>query len=501
MPVVLGVVVELRRRSDSMVQVGNCQDCGSSVLHARGRCSPCYWKAKREAAMQCCPGCGKRRVLRPEAGLCGMCVRKARPRKQPTPRICRACGRLAIHDGHGLCSRCYQRDPARMPTWTMGALVRLGEAAPTWFAALAEDLAQRCAPQVAAEHMRKVERLVADGAGDAATLIAGLRTEGRSPGATTRLVDEFFTRTGAGSHLDEVARRAHQRRERRLDSVPAALRPAVSLFNDYLIGSRSRAALVGGHGLADSTIETRIADLGVLARQLTERGITDWAAVATADIEAFLLTNPGQRLASARMFFAFARRRRLILTNPTRTIIRKAPRGFAGRVLDIKHQRHLLRRWTRIDLDPRERVVGLLSLIHGTSCAELRRLKVRDIDLATSTLQLAGRPHPLPLDPLSSDAIGAVLRSRAEMKTDNPHLLITKDSRAHQTACSPYFMTHVLDGAEVSPSVLRQTRLADLAHRIDPRLVAAAFGMTQGGALHYVTDAVDGEDHVFSSHL
>jgi hypothetical protein len=25
--------------------------------------------------------------------------------------------------------------------------------------------------------------------------------------------------------------------------------------------------------------------------------------------------------------------------------------------------------------------------------------------------------------------------------------------------------------------------------------------MTQDGALHYVTDAVDGEDHVFSPHL
>jgi len=388
-----------------------------------------------------------------------------------------------------------------MPTWTVGALVRLGVAAPTWFAPLAEDLAERCAPQVAAEHMRKVERLVANGAGDAASLIAALRVEGRSPGATTRLVDEFFTRTGGSSHLDEVVRRAHHRRERRLDSVPAALRPAVILFTDYLIGSRSRAALVGGHGLADSTIETRIADLSVLARQLTERGITDWAAVATVDIEAFVSTNTGQRLASCRIFFAFARRRRLILINPTRTIIRKAPRGFAGRVLDIKHQRRLLRRWTRTDLDPRERVVGLLGLIHGASCAELRRLQVCDIDLATSTLHLAGRPHRLPLDPLSSDAIRAALTSRADIKTDNPHLLITKDSRAHQTACSPYFMTHVLDGAEVTPSVLRQTRLADLAHRTDPRLVAAAFGMTQDGALHYVTDAVDGEEHVFSPHL
>lgn len=49
--------------------------------------------------------------------------------------------------------------------------------------------------------------------------------------------------------------------------------------------------------------------------------------------------------------------------------------------------------------------------------------------------------------------------------------------------------------------MLRQTRLTDLAHRLDPRLVAAAFGMTEAGALYYVTDAVDGEDYIFSPHL
>lgn len=50
----------------------------------------------------------------------------------------------------------------------------------------------------------------------------------------------------------------------------------------------------------------------------------------------------------------------------------------------------------------------------------------------------------------------------------------------HDTACSPYFMTHILGPAETTPALLRQTRLADLAHALDPRLVAAAFGMTSG---------------------
>jgi site-specific recombinase XerD len=486
-----------------MALVGTCLDCGSGELHARGRCTPCYWKAKREAAKTTCPGCGRSRILRPEAGRCGMCVRRARPRKQPTPRICARCGRLAEHDGLGLCSRCYQRDPGRIPTWTTGALRRLGTAVPPWFAPLAEDLGTRCAPAVAAEHLRKVERLLHQGVFDPAAVIAALRVPGRSPGASARLVDEFFTRTYLGSHLDEMHRRAEQRRTRRLDRLPDSLRPAVMAFTDYLIRSRTRAALVGAAGLADATIEARIADLAVLGEHLTSRGITDWAAVGGEDVETFVTANTGSRLASCRAFFAFARRRKLILVNPTGGITHNSPRGFAGRVLSPDQQRQLLRRWMRLDLDPRERLVGLLSLIHGARVEEQRHLHITDVDLTAGTITLGRRPYPVPLDPLTAEALRAVLTARETAWTSNPHLLITKDSRAHQNPCSTYFMTHILDsaGAGVRPALLRQTRLADLTHQLDPRLVAAAFGMTEGGALHYITDAVDDEEHAFRPHL
>lgn len=484
-----------------MILRGNCVDCGSSALHAHSRCTPCYWKAHRAAGKRTCPACGQPGLLRADGGRCGMCTRRARPRKKPTPRVCAGCGRLRRHCGLGLCPACYQRDPARLVTWTIGARQRLGSAEPRWFAALAEDLGIRCAPAVAREHLRKVERLALTGISEPADLVGALRVPGRSAGATARLVDEFFAHRGAGSHLDEAVRRAAGRRERRLARVPEPLRPAVAAFAEHLLRSRHRAVLVGGTGLADSTIETRIADLAVLAHQLLGRGITDWAVVAVSDIEAFIITNVGSRLASCRAFFAFARRRRLILVDPTRSIDRRRPRGFAGHVLDRDAQRRLFRRWARSDVDPRERVVGLLSFIHGASCAELRHLRVDDVDLTAVTLRLGRRPHPVPLDPISATAVHAALAARAAARTRNPHLIITKDSRSHQTPASPYFMTHVLDPADVRPAVLRQTRLADLAHRIDPRLVAAAFGMTQGGALHYVTGAVDGEATAFSPHL
>ena len=149
----------------------------------------------------------------------------------------------------------------------------------------------------------------------------------------------------------------------------------------------------------------------------------------------------------------------------------------------------------------RERVAGLLALVHGATSTQIRNLRVTDITADLSHLTFQRRPHPIPLDPPTADGINAALIARSKMRTENPHLLITKDSLMHATACSPYFMTHVLDSAGTTPAVLRYTRLADMAHALDPRLVAAAFGMTNGGASYYVRDAVDDEEHVFRRDL
>ena len=430
-----------------------------------------------------------------------MCVRRARPRKLPTPRICDGCGRLAIHDGLGLCSPCYQRDPARVATWTEGALTRLGDNAPHWFVALAQDLRERCTAPKATFHLRRVEQLLAANISEPAALIDALATPGRSPGATTRLLDEFFVRVGIGGHLDETNRLAAGRRMRRLSRVPEVLRPAVEAFAQHLLDSRSRAVLLGHHGLADVTIEARIADLARLAQQLNRRQITDWASVGAAEVEAFITTNTGQRLATCRGFFAFARRHKIILINPVRTIVRKKARGFSGRVLTLAHQRQLVTRWTDNDTDSAERVVGLLSLLHGASCAELRRICLSNIDLAAATIEFTTRPHRVPLDPLTATALADFLVARSIFMTTNPHLVTTVFTRGHAGPASSSFMSHILDDAGVTPKVLRQTRLADLAHRLDPRLVSAAFGMTEGGALHYVLGAVDNEEDVFSPHL
>lgn len=483
-----------------MVLVGNCLDCGSPNLHARGRCSPCYWKAKREATMEPCPRCGERRVLRADQKLCGMCVRRARPRKQPTPRLCDQCGRLAKHAAHGLCTACYQRIHNRLIGRTAAALVRLGATVPDWFEPLVEDIADRFVIAVSMRHLRRIEHHLVQGACTPEALVRALRSPGRSPGDTARVVNDYFVTSGHGSFLqDEEDRRSAGRRDRRVARAPRPLRPAVAAFSDYLLRSRARAVLVGGSGLKDGTIEARLADVAALANFLERRGISDWAAVAASDIEEFLGSKSRHRLASLSMFFSFARKRKLILINPVLGLTRPRPRGFSGRTLNSTEQRRLIHRWMLTNIDPRERVVGLFALLHGMASSQIRAVLVSDINKEAATMVIAGRPYQVPLDPITLAAVDAVLMARLALRTNNPHLVLTKDSRAHDTAASPYFMTHILDPAGVTPAVLRQTRLADLAHSHDPRLVAAAFGMTAGGALHYVFDAVEREEEVFAS--
>ncbi len=114
-------------------------------------------------------------------------------------------------------------------------------------------------------------------------------------------------------------------------------------------------------------------------------------------------------------------------------------------------------------------------------------------------MRLGRRPHPVPLDPVSFAALERCLAHRAGLGTENPHVIVTRGTRAHRAPASQPYLSHILDPAGVSPSLLRQTRLAELTHRFDPRLVAAAFGMTPEGALHYLIGAVEREAAAFAN--
>jgi len=130
-------------------------------------------------------------------------------------------------------------------------------------------------------------------------------------------------------------------------------------------------------------------------------------------------------------------------------------------------------------------------LLHGASVAELRRLRLDDVDLTAGCLRFASRPHPTPLDPATSDAIGRCLSHLVDRRNTNRYLLVNKCSLTAHGPVATGYLQRLLAQAGVTPRLLRATRLAHLAHAMDPILVAETFGVRHDAATRYLTDTVD----------
>ena len=474
-----------------------CADCGGPVRRRdRDRCTRCHHRRALEQAKRPCPRCGKPGFLREQTGWCGSCSRPGPP-KDP-PRVCAECGQLRRHCGLGLCGRCWQKNPQRAPVAATGQAARLDDP-PAWLADFAAFAAAGFAPSRAAGLVGKLGGLLADGGSrhPQALLDRAQRLgRGRSPGTLAKTLEAFFTARGMAMPADQAERQAAGRRQRRIDAVPGPLRPAAAAFAGSCLKARERARRAGTRPRADSTIEDRLAAVRDLAVFLaSRRGKTDWATADVHDIEAFLGTRPRNRkstLTGLRQFFAWARAAKLILADPTRGLTAREPRGFRGPVAPLDLQRQLFHRWTAADgVHPHEALTGLLALLHGATCAELRALTVTGIDEPARAIQLGRRPAPTPMDPASWAALRDCLDHRVRLGTANPHVLVTKQTKSTREPASAYYLSHVLDPAGVRPRLLRSTRLAELVTTMDPKLVSAAFGMRPEGVLIYLADHVD----------
>jgi hypothetical protein len=121
----------------------------------------------------------------------------------------------------------------------------------------------------------------------------------------------------------------------------------------------------------------------------------------------------------------------------------------------------------------------------------VRRLRIDQIDVGDRSIRLGIRPHPVPLDPVSWATLQRTLDHRDTLRTDNPHVLVTRGTKADRRPASQAYMSHLLDPCGLPPKTLRSTRLADLVNTIDPKLVAASFGMSPESAMDYLADHLD----------
>lgn len=472
-----------------------CIDCDHVLrFKASLRCRDCRRRHDAATRQQPCPRCHRLGYLRPGTGWCGSCSRRPCPPLSPKP--CSVCGEARRKKGEGPCHRCWQRDPDR-PFTRVENLIATLEEPPEWLRRFAEAVAERLCPGRACLLITGVGRLLGDGESQhPQQILERARRPGRSAGTLARILEEFFLEEGLAWGLDQPARLAHGRRQRRVQATPDPLRPMVAMFAEHLVRSRERAQQAGTHVRADSTLDTTLAVVRDLSRFLiTERRKTDWATVDTDDLEAFLSRLPASRsrhLGVLRQFFRFAKKTKRILVDPTRPIRSGGHYGFRGKTLTVTEQRRLLRRWASdTEVHPHEALVGVLALLHAASGQELRGLRLDDIDRRTGTIRLGQRPGASPLDPVSWAVLERALVHHRHLRTRNGHVLVTRATKTRNVSCSPAYLTHVLDPAGVSPQRLRVTRLADLVVSLDPKLVAVALGMNADGLVSYLSDTTD----------
>ncbi len=440
-------------------------------------CRDCRRKARQAAARRPCPRCGRPGYLRAGTGWCGTCSRPRQP-KGP-PRECAQCGQVRRHQALGLCSACWQRRPERPFVQAAHLAARLTDP-PGWLDGFIAHLAAGHAPARACTMITELGRLLDDEhPNHPPNLLERARQPGRSMGSLARALEDYFTAEGLALPTDQAERLAAGRRQRRVNAVPAPLRPAAARFCEHMLAARQRARRAGTRPRTDHTIETALAIVRDLARFLAaQRGKQDWALADVHDIEAFLATLPKarkRRLTVLRQFFGFTR-----------------ARGFTGQTIALDQQRALFRRWTTgPGAHPHEALLGILALLHGASSSEVRHLQAGDIDAGARTIRLGKRPHPVPLDPASWQVLQRCLAHRGSQRAANPHVIVTKGTKAGRAPASTAYISHVLDPCGVPPRMLRCTRLADLVNTMDPKLVAAAFGMNPEGVMIYLADHID----------
>ena len=389
-----------------------------------------------------------------------------------------------------MCNRCNLADSDRPFRYATAQAARM-VSVPPWWDELTAFTAARHHPSGVVAVLRETRRLLAEepdaGPQRLLALCAG-------DGPTSRALTAFFTDRALTLPDDSRERRAAQRRRCYLDAIPATLSPAVAEFHSTLLAERERARRHGRRQLTDKTVETKLRLLRDLAAHLSaSRPVTGWAEVTTADLEDWIGRTPGRRHQLTyvlRGFFAWAKRRKLVLVDPAKRLRLPPQPAFAGTIMDRTTQQALFKRWTSVETHPHERFTGLLALLHAASNMQIRSLTVADLDAELRRVDLAGRPFPTSLDPHTWAALEACLAHRDALGSLNPHVIVTATTRTRDVAADASSVTRLLRRAHTTPSACRQTRLAQLVSDLDPKLVSAALGMHGGGLVRYIDDNI-----------
>ncbi|MGW0550103.1 hypothetical protein [Streptomyces altiplanensis] len=387
-----------------------------------------------------------------------------------------------------MCKPCYETSPHTVQTRATSWARRMPHP-PTWWDTFTTHLLTHRHAFYAADAVTHTGGLILDtGTTNPGTLLS--QAQHTTPWLVRPLTDFFHTHQLLEAPKAAEETKAALRRERRIQAVPAPMRPTARGFARALLAQRERAAALGLRPNRLKTIEIRLDTVRDLALHATGRGHRTWASLTTGDLEAFLAQNPARRaswLTGLHQFFAHAHRTGAVLHDPAASLDAPQQRGFKGATLTLDEQRILYHRWSgHGETHPHEAFIGLAALLHAATTTELRLLTLDDLTPAHRAVRFPGRSVDLVFDTATWHALTSCLDHRARLGTDNPHVLVTRLTR---TTRAPAGAAHIRDSlAQVGllPRILRSTRLLTLADELDIKQLTAALGMSYAGAAHYV---------------
>jgi integrase len=221
--------------------------------------------------------------------------------------------------------------------------------------------------------------------------------------------------------------------------------------------------------------------------------LLDWAAshdhlreITSADVTASLEPLRGwprrTTIAALRSLFRFAKKRRLIFTNPT------------ARLNVEEIDRHLLpmtedeiRAVERLTIHPAQRLIIALLAVHATRPASIQHLTLDDVDLPSRRITLDG--HNQRLGELSCRALRVWLDHRRATwpHTPNRHVLISeKTALGVGPVTKAYFKWNLRDHG-IQPERIRADRILHEALAVgpDPLHLSLVFSLSHSTASRY----------------
>jgi hypothetical protein len=181
------------------------------------------------------------------------------------------------------------------------------------------------------------------------------------------------------------------------------------------------------------------------------------------------------RIVALRSLFRALRQERVIFRDPTRGISLPAPARLpqplpANRVAGLLN---------RAD-GPAARLAAALVAIHAVPEADLVRIQVADLDLASATLTIRRglQRRVIYLDEVTAALVSQWLRYRHQRwpGSRNPHLLVSQQTAADTSPVGPSMIRAMFEPLGVRPARLRQDRILDEARHKRHRAQGMIYG-------------------------